>query len=127
MTDPDTVPADAYSALDRLYDDPDEQIVALTAQTPPEDEIATQKTVFKALANGSRLRVLAALRDGERCVCELQAILDAPQSTVATHLRKLRQAGLLNARKDGKWTYYRIADTAAFQLLDLAAAIETEA
>ena len=127
MTDGNSIPDDAYCALDRLYDDPDERIAALTAHTPTDQELETQETIFKALGNQRRLRVLAALRNGERCVCELQAVLDAPQSTVATHLRKLKQAGLVNSRKSGKWTYYRIADTAALQLLDLAAAIETEA
>ncbi|PSQ13655.1 transcriptional regulator, partial [Halobacteriales archaeon QS_7_68_65] len=52
--------------------------------------------------------------------------LDAPQSTVATHLRKLKQAGLVKSRRKGKWSYYRIADTAALELLDLARAIQED-
>ena len=70
-----------------------------------------------------RLAVVHALREGELCACELETVLDAPQSTVASHLRKLRDAGIVATRKEGKWTYYRIADTASLQLLDLAAAL----
>lgn len=126
MTGPESIPDDAYDALGRLHDDPNERAAALAAQTPTDTEIATQQTVFKALANDKRLRILAALRDSELCTCELQAILDAPQSTVATHLRTLKDAGLVKPRKSGKWTYYRIADTATNHLLDLAEAISPE-
>ncbi|ELZ32001.1 ArsR family transcriptional regulator [Halorubrum tebenquichense DSM 14210] len=85
--------------------------------------IEAELSSFKALANEKRLAVVHALRDGELCACELETVLDAPQSTVASHLRKLRDAGIVNTRKEGKWTYYRIADTASLQLLDLAAAL----
>ncbi len=87
------------------------------------ESLETQLTVFKALANEKRLRIIEALRDGELCACELETILDAPQSTVATHLSTLREAEVVATRKEGKWTYYRIADTASLQLLDLAAAL----
>ncbi|WIV67649.1 ArsR/SmtB family transcription factor [Natrialbaceae archaeon AArc-T1-2] len=90
-----------------------------------EERLTRQHRAFKALANDHRICILEALRDGELCVCELEAILDIPQSTVATHLGRLREVGLVNTRKSGKWTYYRIADTATLQLLDLAAALET--
>lgn len=119
-------PDDAYNALDRLYDNPDERVAALQEITPSERNVAGQESVFKALGNKDRLRVLSALRDSECCVCELQVILDAPQSTVATHLRKLKDSGLVKSRKKGKWSYYRIADTAVFELLDLAHAIEVD-
>lgn len=79
--------------------------------------------VFKALANEKRLRIIEALRDGELCACEIETILDAPQSTVGSHLSQLREAGIVRTRKEGKWTYYRIADTASLQMLDLAAAL----
>lgn len=88
-----------------------------------DDEIDGELSVFKALANEKRLRIIEALRDGELCACELETILDAPQSTVGTHLSRLREAGIVRTRKDGKWTYYRIADTASLQLLDLARAL----
>jgi len=85
--------------------------------------IAAELSSFKALANEKRLAIVHALRGGELCACELETVLDAPQSTVASHLRKLREAGIVTTRKEGKWTHYRIADTASLQLLDLAAAL----
>lgn len=114
---------DVYPALERLFENPDERVAALREQRPADAEVAGQEAVFKALANEKRLRILNALRDSECCVCELQVVLEAPQSTVATHLRTLKDAGLVKSRKKGKWSYYRIADTAAFELLDLAAAV----
>jgi len=125
MTVLNSVPDDACCSLDSLYDDAEERVADLDEQLPDPGDVTTQETVFKALANENRLRILGALRGGELCVCEIQAVLRAPQSTIASHLRTLREAGLVNARKSGKWSYYRIADTAALDLLDLAAAVET--
>lgn len=127
MTDTESPPDDAYDALERLHDDPDERVVALRELEPAEADVADQETVFKALGNADRLRILNALRESECCGCELQVVLDAPQSTVATHLRKLKDAGVVNSRKKGKWSYYRIADTAVFELLDLAGAVREDA
>ncbi|RQG86116.1 transcriptional regulator [Natrarchaeobius halalkaliphilus] len=116
--------ADVRRTLERLSDDCD-PVAELEERRPDDETVATQETVFGALANAHRIHALEALRDGELCACELQIVLDAPQSTVATHLRTLRDAGLVKTRKKGKWTYYRIADTAVFELLDVAAAVET--
>ena len=120
-------PDDAQDALARLYDDPEARIADLQNVRPSDQDVAGQAAVFKALGNEDRLRVLKALRDSECCGCELQVVLDAPQSTVSTHLRKLKEAGLVTSRKKGKWSYYRIADTAVFELLDLAHAVQKDA
>lgn len=117
---------EARDTLERLYEDPDEQIPELLENRPDDTTIQQQHRVFRALANEDRLRLLEALRGGERCGCELMVILDAPQSTVATHLRKLRDAGLLKNRKKGKWNYYRISDTAVMDVLDLAASVRDD-
>lgn len=127
MSETDSPPDEAYSALQRLYDDPDERIADLQDIRPSQQDVVGQEAVFKALGNEDRLRVLNALRESECCGCELQIVLDAPQSTVATHLRKLKEAGLVKSRKKGKWSYYRIADTAVFDLLDLAHAVQEDA
>lgn len=125
-TDDSAPTGEARETLERLYDDPDEQIADLLADGPDEDTVETQYPVFRALANEDRLRLLDALRDGERCGCELMVLIDAPQSTVATHLRKLREAGLVKDRRKGKWNYYRIADAAVMDVLDLAVALREE-
>ncbi|WP_049921827.1 ArsR/SmtB family transcription factor [Halopiger djelfimassiliensis] len=126
MSEHGSPPDEAYDALERLYDDPDERVADLQELGSEERDVAGQAAVFKALGNEDRLRLLSALRESECCGCELQVVLDAPQSTVATHLRKLKEAGLVKSRKKGKWSYYRIADTAVFELLDLGHAVQEE-
>lgn len=63
----------------------------------------------KALADPTRLRVVAALRGHELCVCELCDALEATQSTLSTHLTLLRQGGLVQTRKEGRWIYYGLS------------------
>ena len=62
----------------------------------------------KAFADPTRIRILAALRKSELCVCELCDALEMSQSTLSTHLQTVRQAGLVTTRKEAKWTYYGI-------------------
>lgn len=66
--------------------------------------------VFRALADETRLRILALLAGGEVCVCVVQASLRLPQPTISRHLAYLRRAGLVLARRQGVWMYYRLAD-----------------
>jgi ArsR family transcriptional regulator len=85
------------------------------------------ETVFRALSDSTRLRILNLLRGGELCVCDLVAVLDLPQPTVSRHLSYLRRAGLVLARKEGLWHYYRLSPSAgAFheKLLGCLAACE---
>jgi ArsR family transcriptional regulator len=65
--------------------------------------------VYKALAHPARLRILAMLRGGELCVCQITAVLGLATSTVSAHLSELRRAGLVVERKDGRWVAYRLA------------------
>ncbi len=66
--------------------------------------------ITKALADGSRLRILMALTAGELCVCQIIELLGLAPSTVSKHMSILRQAHLVEARKEGRWMYYRLAD-----------------
>jgi ArsR family transcriptional regulator, arsenate/arsenite/antimonite-responsive transcriptional repressor len=66
--------------------------------------------VTKALADGSRLRAIFALQGGELCVCQIIELLDLAPSTVSKHMFLLRNAGLVEARKDGRWIYFRLAE-----------------
>ena len=61
-----------------------------------------------ALADGNRVRILRAISGAELCVCELCDALGLTQSTLSTHLRVLRDAGLSASRKEGKWSYHRL-------------------
>ena len=65
--------------------------------------------IFKALGDETRLRIMALLLGGqELCVCDLMAALDLPQSSVSRHLSYLRNAGLVDDRRQGIWMYYTI-------------------
>jgi ArsR family transcriptional regulator len=69
----------------------------------------TTARLFKALSDETRLRILALLKGGELCVCDLMAVLDLPQSTVSRHLAYLRNGGLVEDRRQGVWMFYRLA------------------
>lgn len=65
--------------------------------------------IFKALADETRLRILALLlAEGELCVCDIMAALQLPQSTASRHLAYLKNAGWVDDRREGVWIYYSI-------------------
>ncbi|MGZ5496073.1 MAG: ArsR/SmtB family transcription factor [Candidatus Aminicenantales bacterium] len=64
--------------------------------------------IFKALADPTRLRISLLLRERELCVCELMFILEMEQSRVSHHMRVLREAGLAEDVRDGRWIIYRV-------------------
>ena len=65
--------------------------------------------ITKALADENRVRILSALEGKELCVCQLIALLGLAPSTVSKHISVLRQAGLLEWRKEGRWVLYSLA------------------
>lgn len=64
--------------------------------------------ITKALPDENRLRMLMALQGGELCVCRITELMGLAMSTVSKHLSVLYQAGLVNARKEGRWMYYSL-------------------
>jgi len=66
--------------------------------------------VMKALSDENRLRILVALNGRELCLCQIVELLSLATSTVSKHMSVLQQARLVDARKDGRWTYFRLAD-----------------
>jgi ArsR family transcriptional regulator len=83
--------------------------------------------LFHALSDETRLGILEMLRNGERCVCDLQADLDAAQSRLSFHLRVLKDAGLVTDRKEGRWSYYTLVPEAFGEAHDFVRALATEA
>ena len=65
--------------------------------------------LFKAFADETRLRLLSLVSRGELCVCDLMEVLGVPQSKVSQHLAALRSAGLVTARREGRWKHYTLA------------------
>lgn len=75
-------------------------------------ELDSPSRLFKALGEPNRLRMVALLAHGELCVCHLEAALGLPQSNVSRQLAVLRSAGVVEARREGSWVYYRLAPQA---------------
>jgi ArsR family transcriptional regulator, arsenate/arsenite/antimonite-responsive transcriptional repressor len=69
--------------------------------------------MFRALADPTRLRILNLLLRGELCVCEIVGVLGVSQPTASRHLAYLRRAGLVLARKEGLWHYYKLTPPAS--------------
>ena len=69
--------------------------------------------ITKALAEENRVRILLALEVEELCVCQIIELLELAPSTVSKHMSVLRQARLVENRKDGRWMFYRLADASA--------------
>jgi ArsR family transcriptional regulator, arsenate/arsenite/antimonite-responsive transcriptional repressor len=73
-----------------------------------EDFLFDMETFFMALADKTRLRLLNLMREDEICVCFFSEVLEESQPKVSRHLAYLRNAGIVEARRDGKWMHYRI-------------------
>ncbi len=77
--------------------------------------------ITKALSDENRIRALMMLKRGELCVCQIIEMMGLAPSTVSKHMSILRQAGLVETRKEGRWIYYRLAeskDLKQFEILD---------
>ncbi|MCP4213329.1 MAG: winged helix-turn-helix transcriptional regulator [bacterium] len=70
--------------------------------------------IFKALGDKNRLRILNMLTHEALCVCEITKILNLSQSTVSGHLRVLRDAGIVEDKKEGLWVEYRLSLASEF-------------
>ncbi len=77
-----------------------------------DDDLEPLAGFFRALADETRLRLVALLTHGELCVCHLQDALRLSQPTASRQLRILKAAGIVRARKLGAWTYYALATQA---------------
>jgi len=75
-------------------------------------QLGQLETLFKALADATRLRILRLLMAGEVCVCDLHDTLKIPQAKASRHLAYLRRAGLVTTRREGLWVHYRLAKSA---------------
>ena len=73
-------------------------------------------SLFHALSEPTRLRILEQLKEGEQCVCELTEAFKTGQSRLSFHLRVLKEAGLINDRPEGRWMYYSLTVEAIKEL-----------
>lgn len=83
-------------------------------------------TIFKALANPARLRIVELLIEGERCVCEILPALHLAQPTVSLHLSALEQGGIIRSRKEGRKVYYSLIEPKVEKMISIARDMNTE-
>ncbi len=72
------------------------------------NQLLAMESLYKALADATRLRILGLLLAGEVCVCDIHESLKIPQSKASRHLAYLRRAGLVETRREGLWIHYRL-------------------
>lgn len=109
MADGDVVNLDPDACAVRRVD-PD-KIARAAERSPRPREVSDLAELFKLLGDPTRLRILYALVEaGELCVCDLAAVVDAPESSVSHALRLLRMAGVVCASRRGRMAYYAIDD-----------------
>jgi ArsR family transcriptional regulator, cadmium/lead-responsive transcriptional repressor len=97
-----------------------------TTHTRPEDlrtKLELSAKLFRGFADPSRLTILAALQEGERCVSELIEATGLTQSNVSGHLSCLKDCGLVTSRQEGRFVYYRLADPEVSLMLSRAETI----
>jgi len=81
-------------------------------------------TIFKALSDETRLRIIKLLEEGELCVCDITAALNMVQPKVSFHLSALKEAGLIRDRKQGKWIHYSLSDSDLFRRMLMVSVCE---
>ena len=79
----------------------------------PADEHLSR--IFRAISTPARLQILTAIGNGEACVCHLEAVLDLRQAYISQQLMEMRDANLVDTRRDGRYIFYRLTEP---QLLD---------
>jgi len=75
--------------------------------------------LFKALGDGTRLKILKSIREKEKCICEIIPKTGKSQPNVSQHLKVLKTAGLIKERKDGTRVMIRISNEKIYELIDL--------
>lgn len=79
--------------------------------------------LFKILAHPARLAILSILRDGEQCVCHMEAMLKLRQAYISQHLKVLKDAEIVSDRRDGWNIYYHVTRPEIFEVMDSTTAL----
>lgn len=80
----------------------------MTPAATTRNKTAEAARLFHALSDVTRLDIVRLLRNGEKCVCDLTDALDAAQSRLSFHLKTLKDAGIVDDRREGRWIYYTL-------------------
>jgi len=82
-----------------------------------ETDYRSLEAFFAALGDATRLKMLKLIADEELCSCEIMAALELTQPTTSHHLGILERAGLLSSKRNGKWVFYKIANSTVQNLI----------
>lgn len=98
---------------------PSERITQLKSRIGEDEAIYRElEAFFSALGDATRLKMLKLMADEELCSCEVMAALELTQPTTSHHLGILERAGLLTSNRNGKWVFYRIANSKVHSLIN---------
>ena len=97
------------------------------SSAPKPDRAERLADLFHALSDPTRLRILAALRNGEQCVCNLTGLLVAQQSRLSFHMKTLKDAGLVKDRREGRWIHYSLVPEAVEEIREALEELEAAA
>ena len=98
------------------------KVAAAKARALPMSDIGRVTELFRLIGEPTRARLLYALVEaGEMCVCDLSAVVDAPETSVSHALRLMRMAGIVRTRRDGRMIFYSLTDAHVRVLLDVTA------
>jgi len=92
------------------------------SSAPPGPSVMVKR--LQALGEETRLEIVLRLAGGECCVCDLQEELGAAQSRLSFHLKKLKEAGILEDRKEGRWVYYTLVPDALREIREFLGGLE---
>ncbi len=82
----------------------------LIKSLPSDETLEANAALLKSLADETRLKIIYLLKNGELCACEILESIDKAQSTISHHLNLMKKEGVLSARKQGIWVYYKLAN-----------------
>ena len=94
---------------------------------PSPAQFKTQASVFKSLGHPGRLLMVYELSRGERCVCDLAALVGSEMSTVSKHLSQLKQAGIVDDEKRGAQVFYRLKTPCVMNFFRCVTSVRAEA
>jgi DNA-binding transcriptional ArsR family regulator len=99
----------------------------ITEDTTIDSANELQTQIFKVLTHPARISILDILRDGEHCVCHMEAFLGLRQAYLSQQLSVPREAGLVQDRRDGWNIFYRVVDPRIYEVLDAVRRITGQA
>jgi len=90
----------------------------LMNEIPTDNSLHEMSDILKALSDPLRLKIIYLLQNEELCGCHIDFVLEKPQSTISHHLTILKKSNLINWRKEGKWTYFSLADSKLIEKIE---------